>query len=238
MCMVVEALTGKTVTPQTMAKYSIKVGARLNSGTDMHTLGKAAADRWGLTMTTSDDIDAVIDALNNGAQVVANAGGDRKGYKGLFSNGGHYIVLTDFAAGRLSVRDSGYYSGKFQVAGRINKVTVNSDESISVIPGFVDIDCSNRSPRYYIFRKAVDVVTQTEFDAMLKVAEKRYNTLAEVPTWAEPTVRKLCDYGYLLGHGGGKDRNGYPTDLNLTEDMLRILVMTERAGLYDAKKEW
>lgn len=45
-----------------------------------------------------------------------------------------------------------------------------------------------------------------------------------MPEYARPTVQKLVDKGYLQGDDGG---------LNLTDDLLRILVINDRAGLYD-----
>lgn len=54
--------------------------------------------------------------------------------------------------------------------------------------------------------------------------EKRYNTLEEVPEFAYNTVSKLIDKGLLNG-----DSNG----LDLDYDMLRLLVINDRGGLYD-----
>lgn len=62
----------------------------------------------------------------------------------------------------------------------------------------------------------------------------RYNTLAEIRTaapWAAPTIRKMIDKGYLAGNGK-KDANGDPADLDLSMDMIRILVMNNSAGVY------
>lgn len=55
---------------------------------------------------------------------------------------------------------------------------------------------------------------------------KRYNTIEEIKqgaSWAETTVRKLMDRKIITGNGVG---------LNLSEDMLRMLVFNDRAGLY------
>lgn len=46
-----------------------------------------------------------------------------------------------------------------------------------------------------------------------------------LPGWARPTIQKLVGNGYLKGDENGK--------LNLTDDLLRILVITDRAGMYD-----
>ena len=51
----------------------------------------------------------------------------------------------------------------------------------------------------------------------------RYNKLSEVPDWARSTVRKLVDKGLLNGDGTG---------LGLTGDMVRLLVILDRTGVF------
>ena len=51
-----------------------------------------------------------------------------------------------------------------------------------------------------------------------------YNFIdGNMPEWARPTIQKLVDKGCLKG-----DENG----LNLTDELLRILVINDRAGIY------
>ena len=52
-----------------------------------------------------------------------------------------------------------------------------------------------------------------------------YDTIAQVPSYAKATVQKLLDKGFLQGTADGR--------LKLTEEMCRILVIHDRAGLYD-----
>ena len=54
-----------------------------------------------------------------------------------------------------------------------------------------------------------------------EVEEMRYNTVAECPDWARETVQKLIDKGYLGGDG---------QSLDLSHDMVRVLVIQDRAG--------
>lgn len=61
-------------------------------------------------------------------------------------------------------------------------------------------------------------LTQTEDDSV------RYKYYDDMPDWAKPTVSKLVKKGYLKGEGGGV--------LNLTEDILKVLVVNDRAGCY------
>lgn len=53
---------------------------------------------------------------------------------------------------------------------------------------------------------------------------KRYNTLDEMPGWAKPTIEKLLDKDILQGDGAG---------LDLSHDMVRMLVIQDRAGVFD-----
>ncbi len=55
--------------------------------------------------------------------------------------------------------------------------------------------------------------------------EMRYKTVEECPGWAQETVKRLVERGIIRGRG---DERG----LDLTEDMLRMLVWNDRAGVY------
>lgn len=56
--------------------------------------------------------------------------------------------------------------------------------------------------------------------------EMRYNSVADCPAWAQDTIRKLVDRGALTGDGSG---------LNLSDDMVRLLVICERTGAFEGK---
>ena len=57
-----------------------------------------------------------------------------------------------------------------------------------------------------------------------EVEEMRYNTVSECPSWARETVQKLVDKEYLNGTGEG---------LDLSADMVRLLVILDRAGAFN-----
>ena len=65
-----------------------------------------------------------------------------------------------------------------------------------------------------------------DFDEKEDLEMKRYNTVDEIREelpWGVGTVQKLIDRKIILGNLDG---------LNLTEDMVRMLVYNDRAGLY------
>lgn len=60
-------------------------------------------------------------------------------------------------------------------------------------------------------------------ERLVEIMEKVYNTMKELPSWAEPTIQKLIDKGYLSGGSDG---------LGLTETAVKVFVVNDRAGLY------
>ena len=64
-----------------------------------------------------------------------------------------------------------------------------------------------------------------QVEKLTKEQERIYHWTQELPNYAKPTIQKLMDKGIFKG--ASED------DLNLPESMMRILVINDRAGLYD-----
>ena len=79
-----------------------------------------------------------------------------------------------------------------------------------------------------------DKLVSREYEELNERLEKVENPMIydyvdeNMPEWARPTITKLVDKGFLKGDEEGK--------LGLTEDLMRLLVINDRAGLYDKKK--
>ena len=94
-----------------------------------------------------------------------------------------------------------------------------------------------RNPQ--LWQKFKDMLTEKEVEDMTEAqtrniakqeianaekAKKVYDTVDAVPTWGKATVQKLVSKGFLQGDDQGK--------LALTTDLLRLLVINDRAHLY------
>ena len=94
-----------------------------------------------------------------------------------------------------------------------------------------------RNPR--LWQKFKDMLTEKEVEDMTEAqtraiakqeianaenAKKVYNTVDAVPAWGKETVQKLINKGFLQGDDKGK--------LALSTDLLRLLVINDRAHLY------
>ena len=75
------------------------------------------------------------------------------------------------------------------------------------------------------FNALIDVVENLSLSVRKLENPMIYNYVdCNMPEWAKPTIEKLLNKGSLKGDGEG---------LNLNDDMLRILVINDRAGIYD-----
>jgi hypothetical protein len=158
--MIVSNLTNKTVDPKAMAAYAMKKGARVNGGTEMTILAKALCTDYPLNFSTTNDENALIAHLKEGGMAIANVGGNRSGYVGVFSDGGHYIVAAGLTGdGRVIVLDPGLYNGKFNKKGRKGKVDVRGNECLCDMSVLAQ-DTANRSPAYWLFERKVEEVPE------------------------------------------------------------------------------
>lgn len=86
-----------------------------------------------------------------------------------------------------------------------------------------------RNPQLWTdFKKRLEEPDMTEAQVKQIIEKDReanlYNSVEECPAWARPTVQKLVNKGFLQGTSDGS--------LELTEDLIRVLVVNDRAHLY------
>lgn len=152
--MVVDQLTMKSLPLRRAIALSLRAGANYAPGTDMKMLAPIVAEKFDLSFQTTDDIQAVVECLQHGGRVIANVGGDRDGgaYTGVFSHGGHYIVLISADDREICVLDPSWREDKFSEPGREGKVRVDG-KFVYCSRQVLDKDAENRSPRYYLFAR-------------------------------------------------------------------------------------
>lgn len=150
--MIVENLTTHKIGPQLMAQYSINKRARVSGGTDMNVLAKAISADYGMEFSATSDESALLNHLQAGGMAVVNVGGNRNGYIGVFSDGGHYIVAAGLTSdGKVIILDPGYYVGKFNKTGRTGKVKMNGNYCICDMSVLAE-DTASKTPAYWLFK--------------------------------------------------------------------------------------
>jgi hypothetical protein len=64
-----------------------------------------------------------------------------------------------------------------------------------------------------------------QVEALTLAQDRVYHYTKELPDWAKPTIQKLMDKGIYAGSS--------ESDLNLPETVMRVLVINDRAGIYN-----
>lgn len=128
--MIIAGIKDSSVTPKTMADLYVKNGFRsADNGT------YASAFEWTANTYNTDfkrlyNLDDGIQAIKDGYYEVVSCS------KGLFTTGGHYIVIYGIEGDILKIYDPYLYSGKFNTPSRANKVTVSGNTVYCTVSNF------------------------------------------------------------------------------------------------------
>lgn len=127
--MVVTATKG-AITPDTMSDLFVQYGYRsANNGTYWSAF-RAVADEFNIGYTETSDIQRALQLLQSNHYVIASCG------NGLFTTGGHFIVLTKLEGNTIQVYDPYLYAGKFETSTRRGKATVSGNTVYVTVDNF------------------------------------------------------------------------------------------------------
>lgn len=127
--MVVTATKG-AITPDTMCDLFVQHGYRsANNGTYFSAF-RAVADEFDIGYEETYYLDKAVELLRNNHYVIVSCG------NGLFTTGGHFIVLVGIEGDTLKIYDPYLYSGKFSTSTRRGKVTVDGNTVYCSIDNF------------------------------------------------------------------------------------------------------
>lgn len=188
----------------TMCKLSVSCGARVDGGTDMAALLKAAADRYGFTYQPTSKNADLLAHLKAGGTAILHAG---SAYP-LFSNGGHFVSAVSVSGDTITVLDSYWYARKY------TSTTLRRDNVTVVKRGVIRTGLSqcgkatiDRAPSYYLITKKPKTVKTTanvNARAGAGVTKRKLGTidkgekltvLDETKSWVKTSVwiaRKYC----------------------------------------------
>ena len=151
MCTALSALGIKS-TVESMVGDAYASDARVNGGTSMARLGPYVAKKYNLNYETTSDENKLKSFLEKGGVAIANVGGDRTGYKGVFSDGGHYIDVLSWSGGYFKIYDVGEYAGKYSGSNSWRMEYLKRDGDFLLCSSEVLAkETENRSPNYYLF---------------------------------------------------------------------------------------
>lgn len=130
-CAMIVSSLKNIVTPVDMARLFLDNGLRANGGTSSKAFNWIS-NKFGIDMIETTNVDKAIDTLCSGGMCIAHC---KAG--GVFSTGGHYIVLAYMKnSNTICVFDPYLYKNKFNTSSRKGKVTVNGNDVYVTIDNF------------------------------------------------------------------------------------------------------
>lgn len=127
--MIVTACKG-AITPDTMCNLFVKYGYRSsNNGTYLSAF-RAVADEFDIGYEETYNLDRAVELLRNNHYVAVSCA------NGLFTTGGHLILIVGIDGDTLKIYDPYLYSGKFETSTRRGKVTVDGNTVYCSIDNF------------------------------------------------------------------------------------------------------
>lgn len=127
--MIITACKG-AILPDEVADLFVEYGYRsANNGTYWSAF-RAIADEFDIEYTERSNLNSALDLLKNNNYVVASVG------NGLFTTGGHFIVLVGFENNRIKIYDPYLYAGKFDTSYRRGKAIVDGNTVYVTVDNF------------------------------------------------------------------------------------------------------
>lgn len=127
--MIVTATKG-TITPPEMGDLFVQHGYRsANNGTYLSAF-RAVADEFDIGYEETYNLDRAVELLRNNHYVAVSCA------NGLFTTGGHLILIVGIDGDTLKIYDPYLYSGKFETSTRRGKVSVDGNTVYCSIDNF------------------------------------------------------------------------------------------------------
>ena len=127
--MVVSSIRG-TITPDEMGDLFVEYGYRsTNNGTYFSAM-KWTADVFDIDYKETSSLNTVTNLLKDNWYIIVSCN------EGLFTYGGHFIVIVGINGDTLKIYDPYLYSGKFDVSSRRGKATVKGNTVYVTVDNF------------------------------------------------------------------------------------------------------
>ena len=118
--MIIDSIKGY-VDVRTLADVFVENGYRSANNGTYWSAYRAVADEFNIGYTETSYLDRAVELLRNNHYVIVSCG------NGLFTTGGHYIVIYGIEGDTLKIYDPYLYANKFETSTRRDKVTVEGN---------------------------------------------------------------------------------------------------------------
>ena len=152
-CMVVDHLTTQSLSLEECVQMAVETKANLRPGTSMVKLAPALVKKFGLKFSHTADKAEMLACLHRGGRVIVNVANRPDGTPGLFTKGGHYMVLVSADGERICFLDPNL-DEKYKEEAMKEKVDTRSAPILYCDADLLEYETENREIKYYLFERA------------------------------------------------------------------------------------
>ncbi len=154
-CMAVDLLTDKSLDIAECIRISEECGANHSRGTDMTVLGPVIAEIFELDYSYTNDIGEAVEHLRAGGKIVVHVSIPEPGKLGLFTKGGHYMLLTSTDGKDFCILDPSYTPEKYLIPERVGKVDISHAPYLycDINTVHAETKVSDKYPKYHLFKR-------------------------------------------------------------------------------------
>lgn len=153
LCMVVDHLTTKELSLPECVGLAVVHKANLKPGTSMVKVAPAVAEKFGLKFSYTSDKEEMLSCLRRGGRVIVNVANRPDGTPGLFTKGGHYMVLVSADGEQICFLDPNY-SEAYNEGELKEKVDSSYAPLLYCNADLMEYETENREIKYYLFERA------------------------------------------------------------------------------------
>ena len=152
-CMAIDLLTDKTLSIEECVNISRECVANYSRGTDMNILGPVIAERFDIEYSKTSDLTEAIHHFREGGVIVVHVGIPVGKEIGLFTKGGHYMLLISTDGKDFCFLDPSYTKEKFKLPERLGRVDESRAPYLYAPIETIDSECKPEKVKYHLFKR-------------------------------------------------------------------------------------
>ncbi|MBO5879819.1 MAG: hypothetical protein J6Q68_04645 [Clostridia bacterium] len=152
-CMAIDLITDTTLDIEECVRISCECVANHSRGTDMNILGPVIAEKFNVEYTKTSDLDEAIKHLQTGGVIVVHVGVPEGKEIGLFTKGGHYMLLISTDGNEFCILDPSYSTEKFKMPEREGRVNEENAPYLYCDVNVLDSETKLGRVKYHMFAR-------------------------------------------------------------------------------------
>lgn len=185
-CMIVNNLAKRELYPVSqMAEFSIKNGARDNSGTNLRRLLSAICGaNKDFSYELTNDESKLVNHLKSGGMAIANQGDKYN----VFSSQGHFVVCSKMIGDNIEILDPYMYKDKYSLEPRASRIISKTSNGCVVSTSQISLATQDRKGGGYVAYYLVKY--NKPYPLPRYNAGSNYKLTAYINVWDYPSTTK------------------------------------------------